>query len=422
MRSLVAAAVLLFATPAAALCRFEGVRVVIADSGDASMVEISTRLRGEGECRVDFSRVTLSSPEGAAPTIAVGQTFVGHKLTGVQVADGVSAVAPREWVGLAEDGGVVAVRWIVEGTTGGLHIEVPRSAFPRAADPGARVERRVKSSRSGVAKFGKLGDIAVPPTAPGAAGGLGPAGPADEDRIVAEFIPSGPLVEMIPTSIVTLDAFRDLLPKRVLDLSPQNEDGWTEVAKRAYAASLHGDPVVASLGVHTLAWLGSGLTLQAVKIGKVASDDTAIVPQSVLDAIGDVETRLNKRYGATGHLLPLGRPAMLRKALAAKPWDEEARAAAAKSAVAKLATVQPQDLTAFLVPAIVDGSAAPVDPPQPAAAPTIVPGVPLTDSPTITAGKKRTRKSHRAIYLGLFFGLAAIAWTLRDDDYRHPPR
>lgn len=413
----VAAAVLLFAPSAPAQierCKFDGVRIVIADSGDTSMVEISARLRGDGECHVDFSRVALSSPGEAAPTIAVAQTFVGHKLTGVQVADGINAVSPREWRG---EPGVVSVRWLVEGTTAGLRVELPRSAFPKLADPGARVERRVKSARSGVAKFGKLGNIAVPPTAPGAAGGLGPAGPADEERVVAEFFPEGPIIETVPTSVLTLDAFRDLIPRRVLDLSSQNEEGWSDVAKRAYAASLHGDPVVASLGVHTLAWLGSGLSLQAVKLGKTASADTAVAPASVLEAIGDVEGRMTKRYGASGRLLPLGRPAIFRKALAAHPWDDEARATAAKNAVARLATVQPQDLTAFLVPAIVDGSAAPVDPPQPAAAPTVV--VPRSDPDAISAGGRPQRKPHhgrKAMFLGLFAALLAVVWTLRQSD------
>lgn len=414
MRLAVAAAILLTAAPASAeICRFEGVRVLIADSGDTSMVEISARVRGDG-CAVDFSRVALSSPDGPAPTIAIEQTFFGHKLTNVQVADGVSAVNVREWRGEA---GTVAVRWIVEGTTSGLHVEVPRSAFPRAEVPGSRVERRVKSARSGLAKFGALGNIQVPPSAPGAAGGIGPTGPATEERVVAEFLPLGAIVEPIPTSILTLDAFRDVLPKRVLDLTPENEDGWTEVAKRAYAASLHGDPVVASLGVHTLAWLGSGLSLQAVKIGKTASADTAAVPASLVDAIGDVEARLTKRYNASGRLLPLGRPAVFRKALTEKPWDDAARAAAARAAVARLATVQPQDLTAFLVPSIVDGSAAPIDPPQPAAVAPIQ--VPTADprAPAVEARHARSkRRRHPGLYFGLVAAAVAIAWVLRDGD------
>lgn len=411
-----AAAIVLFAGEASAeLCRFEGVRVLIADSGDTSMVEISARVRGD-LCSVDFSRVALSSPDGATPTIAIEQTFFGHKLVGVQVADGISAVNVREWHGAA---GTVAVRWIVEGTTGGLRVEVPRSMFPKAADPGARVERRVKSARDGLGKFGKLGDIQVPPSSPGAAGGIGPTGPADEERVIAEFFPgTGPIVETIPTSIVTLASFRDTLPRRVFDLTPENLDGWNEVAKRAYAASLHGDPVVASLGVHTLAWLGSGLSIQAVKIGKVASQDTAAVPASVVDTIGDVEARLAKRYGANGRLLPLGRPAIFRKALLAKPWDDKPRAEAAKAAVARLATVQPQDLTAFLVPAIVDGSAAPIDPPQPASVAPIVPNVPSSpDGPTVESRHHHSRhKRHTGVYFGIIAAAIAIAWTLKSQD------
>jgi hypothetical protein len=411
----VAAAIVLSAgTASADICRFEGVRVLISDSGNSSTLEVSVRVRGDG-CAVDFSQVALSAPDGAAPTIAVEQVFVGHKLTSVQVADGANAVHVREWRGEA---GTVAVRWLVEGTTGGLHVELPRGMFPKASDPGARVERRVKSARSGVAKFGALGNIQVPPSAPGAAGGIGPTGPADQERIVSEFVPLGELVEPIPPSIATLDAFRDLVPKRVLDLTPENEEGWNDVAKRAYAASLHGDPVVASLGVHTLAWLGSGLSLQAVKIGKTASGDTAALPASVVDAIGDVEARLAKRFNATGRLLPLGRPAIFRKALADKPWDDASRANAAKAAVARLASVQVQDLTAFLVPAIVDGTAAPVDPPQPATvAPVQVPSTNATSPPTVEARHSRSRhKRHPGLYFGLIAAAVAIAWVLRSSE------
>jgi len=406
-------------------CRFDGVRVLVADAGDASIVELSARvhsLDGRG-CTVDWSRVSFASPGGeASPTIAVSQTFVDHRITApLLVADGVAAVMPREWHGPSS---VVAVRWFVEGTASGLRIEVPRSAFPKAADPGARVERRVKSARSGTAKFGALGELPTLPSTPGPAGGAGPTGPADEERIVVEFVPSGPLLEPVPGPLLTLEALRWTLPLRVLDLSPANEDGWNEVAKRAYAAAMHGDPLVASMGVHTLAWLGSGLSLQAVKIGKVAGgSDTALVPASVFDTIGDVDARLQKRMPTTGRLLPLGRSAVFRKALAARPWDEAPRAAAAKAAVAKLATVQPQDLTAFLVPSIIDGMAAPIDPPTPvptAGVPQVMPNVPPSEEPSVVGESKPASKKHGSSRkrVGLFFGLLAVAaiaaWHVRE--------
>ncbi len=424
---LVAAAALALASPARAQiehCKFDGVRVVVADAGDSSVVELSVRVRGDvpdAPCSVDFSQVTLSAAEGAAPTIAVSQTFVDHRLTTIDIADGVNSVQPRLWRGTT---GVVAARWFVEGTAGGLRVEVPRATFPKAFDPGARAERRVKSARVGTAKFGPLGDLPILASPPGAAGGAGPTGPASDERVVAEFVPSGaPVTEDVPAPLVTLESFRSTLPLRVLDLSAANEEGWTEVAKRAYAAALHGDPVVASLGVHTLAWLGSGLSIQAVKIGATASTDTAAVPASVLTAIGDVEARLSKRYGSLGRLLPLGRPAIFRKALTSKPWDDVARANAAKAAIARLASVQPQDLAPFLVPAIIDGAAAPIDPPQSVHVEPqpIIPNVPASSSAVpisdSTIGRPGRRRSPRKRYAGLFIGLiaagVAVAWTMR---------
>ena len=399
-------------------CTFDGVRVVVADAGESSVVEVSVRVRGES-CTVDFSQVTLAAPEGPAPTIAVSQTFLDHRLTTVEVADGVNAVQPRAWHGAT---GVVATRWLVEGTAAGMRVEVPRATFPKLFDPGARVERRVKSARLGTAKFGPLGDLQILASPPGAAGGAGPTGPALDERVIAEFVPgSAPVSESVPAPLVTLESFRTTLPLRVLDLSSANEEGWTEVAKRAYAAALHGDPVVASLGVHTLAWLASGLTLQAVNIGATAGPDTAVVPASVLTAIGDVEARLTKRYGGQGRLLPLGRPSVFRKALTSKPWDDAPRAAAAKAAVVRLASVQPQDLAPFLVPAILDGAAAPIDPPQSVhVEPTpIIPNVPVTNvEPSSATVESRARhKPNRGKRAGLFIGLlaaaAAVTWTLR---------
>lgn len=423
-----ALALLAFAPAASAQierCKFDGVRVVVADGGESSVVELSVRVKGDAPdsaCSVDFSQVTLSAPEGAAPTIAVSQTFVDHRLTGVDLADGVNAVQPRLWRGSS---GVVAMRWLVEGTAGGLRVEVPRTTFPKAYDAGARVERRVKSARGGTAKFGPLGDLQILASTPGAAGGAGPTGPALDERVIAEFVPgSAPVTEGVPAPLVTLESFRSTLPLRVLDLSAANEDGWTEVAKRAYAAALHGDPVVASLGVHTLAWLGSGLSLQAVKIGPTASADTAPVPASVLTAVGDVEARLTKRHGGQGRLLPLGRPGIFRKALTSKPWDDTARANAAKAAVARLATVQPQDLAPFLVPSIIDGAAAPIDPPQSVHVepqpiipnvPSAIPATPYGEPAAIAPrGRRRSpRKRYVGVFVGLVAAAAAIGWTLR---------
>lgn len=406
-------------------CRFEGLRVLVADAGEGSIVELSARVRSEtgGTCTVEWSRVSLSSPAGgdAAPTIAVAQTFLDHRLLSpMVVADGVAAVVPRDYRG---EPGVISVRWFVEGTAAGLRVEVPRAAFPKPV-AGARVERRVKSARTGSAKFGPLGDIDVVPSAPGPAGGVGPAGPANEERIVVEMVPTGPVLEAIPTPLLTLEAMRGTLPLRVLDLSPANEDGWNEVARRAYAAAIHGDPLVASMGVHTLAWLGSGLSLQAVKIGKTAAGpETAVIPASVVDTIGDVDARVQKRQPTVGRLLPLGRNAVFRKALAARPWDEAPRAAAAKAAVARLAAVPPQDLMPFLMPAIVDGMAAPIDPPQPVAGEPepVIPGVPKVDEgPALVATKavRAKTKRPRGKRVGLFFGLlaaaAVIGWQLRE--------
>lgn len=408
-------------------CRFDGVRILMSDAGDASIVELSARIHSlNGQpCTVDWSRVSLASPSGeASPTIAVSQTFHDHKIIPpLSVADGVAAVQPREARGAS---GVFALRWFVEGTASGLRIEVPRSVFPKAADPGARVERRVKSARTGTAKFGALGDLPTLPSAPGPAGGAGPTGPADEERVVVEFVPSGPVLEPIPAPLLTLEAMRGTFPLRVLDLAAANEDGWNEVAKRAYAAAIHGDPLVASMGVHALAWLGSGLSLQATHIGKTAAGpDTAVLPASVIDTIGDVDGRLQKRMATVGHLLPLGRSAVFRKALAGRPWDEAPRAAAAKAAIARLATVQPQDLAAFLVPSVIDGMAAPIDPPTPvpvAGPPQVMPNVPALEDAggaDVGSGKVAARKhGHSRKRLGLFFGLlaaaAVLAWQYRE--------
>jgi hypothetical protein len=416
-------------------CVLDGVRVLIADGNDSSYVEISARLspRGAGgaSCAIDWSHVSLASPGGAdaAPTIAIAQTFVDHKyIPPLVLADGVAAANPREWRGEVGAPVVVAVRWIVEGTAQGLHVEVPRATFPILANPGAKVERRVKSARPGNAKFGDLGEIGIVPQPPGPAGGVGPAGPLGNERIIAEMVPNGlPPGEKVPSQLLTFDALRDTLPRRVLDLTAENKDGWDDVAKRAYAAALHGDPVVASMGVSTLAWLGSGLGLEATKIAKTAAGkDTVAVPASVVDAIGDVSGRLGKRYEATGRLLPLGRPAIFRQALKDRPWDDKARAASAKEAVGKLAAVQAQDLAAFLMPPILDGSAAPIDPPAPPAMidPTAVVPMGVPDAPAANVEATKEKRRHRSaparhhrvwLALGILAILAGIGFVLRED-------
>lgn len=427
------------AASAADVCVFEGVRVAVADAGDASYVEISARLASSGSdpvtCTVDWSRVVLASPGGAdaTPTIAIASTFVDHaQQKPLLVADGVAPASPRTWSGPVTKG-VVSVRFLVEGTASGLRVEIPRAVFPKAAHAGARAERRAKSPRDATGKFGPLGEIAVPPSPPGAAGGVGPTGPFGPEPIVAEVVPTGAApIEPLPPSVLTLNALRDTLPRRVLELSPEHQEGWDEVARRAYAAALHGDPLVASLGVHTLAWLASGLDLQAVRLAKVAAPPAvAAAPASVVDAIGDVEARLDKRHGTTGRFLPLGRSAVFRKALTARPWDDPARAKAAREAVARLASVAPQDLSPYLVPAIVDGGAAPVDPPAPDPAIVAKPLVAAADGADTAApaveprrAPSKRRASRAARRVGVGFGilvlLAGVGWFLREDGPRRP--
>ena len=425
-------------------CAVDGVRVVVADAGDTSVVEIVARVRAvevtNTPCAIDWTLVTLAAPNesGPAPTIAFAQTFVDHQLTPpLLLADGVSSASLRPWNGEVDAAGkVVAIRFVIEGSSGGVVLEVPRAAFPTRLVDGARVERRVKSARSGMAHFGALGEIPIVGSAPGPAGGVGPTSPfaASAERVVVDFVPhAGDVVALAwkPPGAKTLDLFRDVLPRRVLELSSAADGPWDEVAREAYAASLHGDPLVASLGVHTLAWLGGGLALQPIKIAKTAGGtDVAVVPASVVDAIGDVEARLHKRWGAVGRLLPLGRPSVFRKALTAQPWLDGALAKAAKQSVARLATVDASTLAAHITPAIVDVSA-PVDPPGPVVVVGSMPNAPSTTPPSssvqptsvgptltaalLTAGSyERHRRRVRWARVGLaLLAVAGIAYWLR---------
>ena len=358
------------------VCLLDGVRFSLVDAGATSELEISARVRpqtsGTTTCSIAWSMVSLSAPAagGGTPAIAIADAFVDHvRRPPLILADGASSATARDWTSeVGDEGAVVSVRWIVEGTDDGLRIELPRAMFPRASD-GARFERRVKTARSGKADFGSPGSVELSPTDSGPAGGIGPTGPFDEQRVTIEFVPSAdPISAKVAPSAFVLDAFRDALPRRVLDLSPENEAGWDDVARHAYAAAVHADPVVASLGVGTLAWLASGLELKASRIAATAgAPDVAVVPASVASTIGDVDGRLRKKLGAVGRLLPLGRSATFRRVLAAAPWGDEARAKAAKNAVARLATLDVGDLAKAVTPAIIE-TTAPIDPPT--AAPT----------------------------------------------------
>jgi hypothetical protein len=221
----------------------------------------------------------------------------------------------------------------------------------------------VKSGRNGTARFGVLGasglvsEIAIQPTDAGPAGGVGPTGPFDQERVLVELTPTGePLLAKVAPSALVFNGFRDTFAQKVLDLSPANDEGWDDLARKAYAAAVHGDPVVASLGAASLAWLAGGLDLKATKL------DKTIAPASVVESIGDVEGRLTKRYGALGHLLPLGRASTFRRVLNASPWADAPRVKAAKAAVARLGTLTAVDLASYVMPGIVEDSA-PIDPP-----------------------------------------------------------
>ncbi|GAC1529303.1 MAG: hypothetical protein NVS3B10_26010 [Polyangiales bacterium] len=406
------------------LCVLDAVRVSLVDAGATSMLEVSARVRpsvhAPSDCTVAWSRIALSSadPGTAAPSVVLVDGFVEHVRTPPMIlADGLSGATPRDWHGVAAlTGTLVSVRLLVEDTDGGLHVELPRTMFPPATVD-TRVERRVKSAREATAKFGDLGELAIAPTAPGPAGGLGPTGPLDVARVVVECVPSGvPPTETLPPWAIVLDGFRATLPSKALDLSPANDAGWDDLARHAYAAALHGDPVVASLGVSSLGWLAGGLDAHAITLGKTAAGPTVgVVPGPVADAIGDVGARLTRRYGAVGHLLPLGRPSTFRRALRAEPPAAPARATAAKGAVARLAALSPAEVAQFVTPALIDTNA-PVDPPvaaapRPVVADEIAPAAKPTDEAkgAPSPGHRRRRGHRRRNVLVALAALAALA-------------
>ncbi|MBL8714863.1 MAG: hypothetical protein JNL79_02660 [Myxococcales bacterium] len=417
-------------------CVLESVRVSVIDEVDDSWVEVGVRLRASGaptaSCTIDFTQIALGTPDavGPTPTIALAATWVaGKPVPPLLTADGVAAVSLRSWSGeVTATPTVVSTRLLVEGTGLGLRVELPRTALPGLAHGGARVERRAKSARPATGRFGPLGTIEVPPTPPGLSGGVGPTSPLSDARTIVEVVPSGaPATQPLSPAVRTFDALRQTLPLRALDLGESDPAGWDELAKRAYAAALHGDPLVAALGMRTLAWFASGLSLQAVRVAKTAAPpETVAVPASVVDAIGDVEARLAKRHSAVGRLLPLGRPAVFRKILEGRPWADAPRAKAAKDAVERLAPLGAADLTAFLVPPMLDGASLPIDPPAPADAPLVAVPPAVGDNPVVTPPNPNgpsiqqapRRKTGKRAGLGLLLVLVGvgIARLLREDD------
>ncbi len=412
-------------------CATDGVRVFVYDQGDASTIEISTRLLPIGgqraTCTVDWSRVALSSPDqtSATPTVAIVQSYVDHALEApLMLADGLSSAIVPAWKGdVDERGKLVSLRLIVEGTASGLRVEVPRDTFPRATTNGARAERRAKGARDATARFGALGELAITAEGPGPANAFGPTDSLGEVAVVVEIVPSGaPLTQPIPATIAVLGMLRATIPLRVLELSPENDAGWDEAARYAYAAAMNGDPLVASLGAHTLAWLGSGLSLQAVRIATTSDGpETAAVPAAVATAVGDPDARVAKNLGGIGRFLPLGRPSTFKKALIKRPELDVARAKAARDAVARLAPVQPEELVKLAVPALLDRTV-PVDPPaaipKPGATPIVTPqptepALGPTDAPTPLATRRHRRSpARRHLPLGLLFGGLAAAAAL----------
>jgi hypothetical protein len=412
-------------------CAVDGVRVFLYDQGDASTVEISTKLVPIGglraTCTVDWSRVTLASPDQAAgtPTVAIVQSYVDHALEApLMLADGLSSAIVPAWKGdVDERGKIVSLRLVVEGTASGLRLEVPRDTFPRATTNGARVERRAKGARDATARFGALGELAITAEGPGPANAFGPTDALGDAAIVVEAVPSGaPVSQPLPATIAVLGMLRATIPLRVLELSPENDAGWDEAARYAYAAAMNGDPLVAALGAHTLAWLGSGLSLQAVRIATISDGpETAAVPASVATAVGDPDARVAKTLGGIGRFLPLGRPSTFKKALMKRPELDLARAKAARDAIARLAPVTPEELVKLAVPALLDRTV-PVDPPaplpKPGAAPIVTPLPnepavgPADEPPALTTRRHRRRHSRKHLPLGLLFGGLAAAAAL----------
>ncbi|MEO7094815.1 MAG: hypothetical protein ABI175_16270 [Polyangiales bacterium] len=411
-------------------CALDGVRIAVADAGSTTTVEISARVKtttgASATCTVAWSRLGFGGTDapGSTPSVVIVDPFLDHaRLPPLLLADGLAGAPLRDFTGeITPEGKVVAIRIVFESTEGGLHLELPRSMFPRAT-AAAKVERRVKSARAATGRFGELGELPIAATPAGPAGGVGPTGPFDKERVVVECIPTGePIVETVASAGRVLDGFRDTFAQKVLDLSPANETGWDELARRAYAAAVHGDPVVATLGVSSLAWLAGGLDLKATKLGKVAAaPDVVAAPASVVDAIGDVDARLARRFGAVGRLLPLGRASTFRRLLGVSPWNEAARAQAAKDAVARLAAITAIDLAAYVSTGIMEDTA-PIDPPESAepiptwgeAQPTVVPSV----SPTTTKlspgprYRARPRVSRRMKIIGGLVSFAVVVALL----------
>ncbi len=114
--------------------------------------------------------------------------------------------------------------------------------------------------------------------------------------------------------------------------------------------------------------------------------------------MGDVPLRLHRKLGEGGLLSPIGRPAVLRRLLAANPSAEVARAKAAKDAVAKLDASSVADVAGELVPAILE-IGAPVDPPiSMLLAPDDPPSMPSARAaaPTPTHRKNKLHSHQRA--------------------------
>jgi hypothetical protein len=429
-------------------CVLDGVRLLVADAGENAIVELSVRVSAaEGVdtavCSIPWDAVAIGAPtpQGSPPSVAVIRTFVDHAPSSLQLADGVGSAMIRGWEGpVTRTPIVVALRLLVEGTGDGLSIDVPRAALPVAAVSGARFEQRVKSARGGAATFSManddgalepLGDaMAIVPTDAGPANGVGPASALPAHRARLTFAPNGSAPSAtIPPSLLTLELLRASIPKRALELSPANAEGWDQLATAAYAAALHGDPVVATLGAGTLAWLGSGLSTHAIDIGETAAlPDRIAVPGSVAAAIGDAPARITRRFGTRTRLLPLGRPSTFRAAMRAELSADEARATAAKQAVARLAARSSAELARTLPAAIID-DVAPTDPPRAevlqaqmptAAASTLAPApMPKEPGPS-TAHRSLPRRGgrHRGL-LGLLalVGLAGLAAALRAEAF-----
>ncbi|MBK7399234.1 MAG: hypothetical protein IPJ34_23935 [Myxococcales bacterium] len=416
-------------------CVLESVRVSVLDEVDDSWVEIGVRLRASGaptaSCTIDFTQLALGTPDavGPTPTIALAATWVaGKPVPPLLTADGVAAVSLRSWSGeVTSTPIVVSTRLLVEGTGLGLRVELPRTALPGLAHGGARVERRAKSARPATGRFGPLGTIEVPPTPPGSRGrrpDLAAVGRANDRR-------GGPERRARDPAAVAGGAHVRCAPPDDTAPGPRSRRVRPGRVGRARQARVRGRPARGSAGgrarhAHPRV-VRVGASLQAVRVAKTAAPpETVAVPASVVDAIGDVEARLAKRHSAVGRLLPLGRPAVFRKILEGRPWADAPRAKAAKDAVERLAPLGAADLTAFLVPPMLDGASLPIDPPAPADAPLVAVPPAVGDDPVVTPPSPNgpsiqqapRRKTGKRAGLGLLLVLVGvgIARLLREDD------